>query len=99
MKGIEVKKGKSQEIKYHRHPNGGGLVAETAFVDKEAYIGSEAEVSNEARVIGNVMIKDRVLICGKAIVDGSKNSVEIGGDTIIGGSWYINKSTAGGIHE
>lgn len=99
MKEVDVKKGRSEDVRYYPHPNGGGPVAATASVDKEAYVGPEARVSNEARVIGNVIIKDRVLIYGKAIIDGTKNSVKISGDTVIGGSWYISKDTARGIHK
>ncbi len=99
MKGVDVKKGKSEDVRYYPHPNGGGLVAVTAFVGKEAYVSPEARVSNKAHVIGNVIIKDRVLICGKAIVDGTKGPVKIEGVTIIGGSWYINEDTARGIHK
>ncbi len=99
MKGVDVKKGKSEEVRYYPHPNGDGLVATTASVDKEAYVGPEARVSNEARIIGNVTIKDRVLICDKAIVDGTKSPVKIEGVTIIGGNWYISRNTARGIHS
>lgn len=37
----------------HRHPNGGGWVAETAHVDETAYVGPDARVSDYGRVFGN----------------------------------------------
>jgi hypothetical protein len=37
----------------HKHPNGGGWVAETARVSETAYVGSKAEVYGDAVVSGN----------------------------------------------
>ena len=40
----------------HRHPNGGGWVADTAPVDATAYVGPNAQVSDNARVYGNAQV-------------------------------------------
>ena len=41
---------------WHRHPNGGGWVQDTASVDETAHIGPDAEVSVAARVSGNAWV-------------------------------------------
>lgn len=38
----------------HQHPNGGGWVADTAFVVKSVYVGADAKVYGNAVVYGNV---------------------------------------------
>lgn len=40
----------------HKHPNGGGWVADTATVDETACVGSEARVFGNARVYDNAMV-------------------------------------------
>ena len=40
----------------HRHPNGGGWVADTAQVDATAYVGPDAQVSGEAQVFGKAWV-------------------------------------------
>ena len=37
---------------WHRHPNGGGWVQDTASVDETAHIGPDAQVFGTARVYG-----------------------------------------------
>jgi tetrahydrodipicolinate N-succinyltransferase len=50
---------------WHRHPNGGGWVQDTAHVDDTAYVGPDAQVSGSARVYGSARV------CGSAWVSGS----------------------------
>ncbi len=64
----------------HRHPNGGGWVANTATVDATAYVGPEAQVLNTAKVRGlarieehgvvrnNAEVRDNAVVSGHAMV-------------------------------
>jgi hypothetical protein len=51
-------------VVYHRHPNGGGLVAETASVAPTAFVGYDARVGGDARVCGNARVGDGALVGG-----------------------------------
>ena len=37
-------------VQYHRHANGGGLVADTARVAETAFIGVDAQISENAQI-------------------------------------------------
>lgn len=50
---------------FHRHPNGGGLVANTAKVADTAYIGRNVKVLGNAEVPGDARIFDNVCVTGK----------------------------------
>ena len=56
---------------WHRHPNGGGWVQDTASVDETAHIGPDAEVSVAARVSGNAQVSGTAQVSGNAWVFGS----------------------------
>ncbi len=62
---------------YHRHSNGGGLVADTAHVAETAFVGVNAEVRGYASVLNNTRILDNAQVYGhaqvgeQAIVQGS----------------------------
>jgi len=43
-------------VVYHPHPNGGGLVAETATVAESALVGVFAQVYGNARVLGEARV-------------------------------------------
>ena len=43
----------------HRHPNGGGWVADTAFVAETAYVGPDARVSDTAMVFGDAEVTEK----------------------------------------
>lgn len=51
----------------HRHINGGGWVADTAYVSPVAYIGSNAAVCGDAKVCGNAKVYDGLPISGGKI--------------------------------
>ena len=53
---------------YLNHANGGGMVANTAFVDSSAYVGPNAMVLGNARVYGGSRIEDYALVDGKAVI-------------------------------
>ena len=42
--------------RYHHHPNGGGLVAETANVENTVHVAPMAIVSGNANLTGNVRV-------------------------------------------
>ena len=43
-------------VKFHRHPNGGGWVADTAKVANTAFVGLFARVYGNAEVFGNAWV-------------------------------------------
>jgi len=45
-------------VPVHKHPNGGGWVADTAEVDKTVYVGRYAMVYGSAMVYGNAKVFD-----------------------------------------
>lgn len=45
-------------VRAHRHPNGCGWVADTAFVADTVYVGPEARVYGNAQVSGDARIFD-----------------------------------------
>jgi carbonic anhydrase/acetyltransferase-like protein (isoleucine patch superfamily) len=54
----------------HRHPNGGGFVADTASVAASAYVGSDARVLEGATVRDSARVEDHAIISGQASVQG-----------------------------
>lgn len=52
----------------HRHPNGGGWVADTATVEETAYVGADARVSGSALVEGGVQLLGDTRISGVSCV-------------------------------
>lgn len=65
----DFKDGRGQ-VRAHRHPNGGGLVATSAWVDPAAYVGRDAAVGGFARVYGKARIEDRAILRDLAVVVG-----------------------------
>ena len=54
----------------HRHPNGGGWVADTAYVAPSAYVAFNAKVFNYAEVHGDVVISDCARISNYSRISG-----------------------------
>jgi UDP-3-O-[3-hydroxymyristoyl] glucosamine N-acyltransferase len=54
----------------HKHPNGGGWVADTATVDDTAYVGPNAQVYGDALVFGNARVFENARVFGYAQVYG-----------------------------
>lgn len=52
------------------HPNGGGLVAVTAWVDPLAYVGRDACVMGNARIFGAPRIEGGAIVRDNAVVEG-----------------------------
>jgi len=83
----------------HRHPNGGGWVAETAKVGDAVYVGPEARIhghatirdsaviDGKADVSGYCLIKDHACIRGNAVI---KGTCEISGHAVVGGDVFLS---------
>ena len=54
----------------HRHPNGGGWVADTARVSDSAQVSDNARVSGNALVFGNAQVFGNAWVLGTAWVSG-----------------------------
>ena len=67
----------------HRHPKGGGWVADTAYVSETAFVGPNAQVYGEAWVYGKAWVYDEAHVYGEAHVVGE---AQIGGSIRIGGT-------------
>ena len=73
----------------HRHPNGGGWVANTAHVDKTAFVGPYAAVFGNATVTGNARITDTDWVLGDARVSGN---ARVSGDAEVNGNAHVQGS-------
>lgn len=79
-------------VKYSHHPNGGGLVAETAKVAPGAFIGryvvvhDRAEIGGRAKLFGDIVIRDNTRITGYVYMCGD---IEVKGNTVISGKSRI----------
>lgn len=73
---------------FHFHPNGGGLVEDTAVVGVSAFVGREAKVLEQALVSDKATICDRAEVRGKAWVGKGAavlNNAWVGGNAIVTG--------------
>lgn len=46
----------------HRHPNGGGWVADTAIVCNDVYIGANTEVTGTTKILNKIAVMNAVTI-------------------------------------
>lgn len=60
----------NQRVEAHKHPNGGGWVANTAKVAPSVYVSSTSEVFDYAEINGHVIIRGKCRIFGNARIDG-----------------------------
>ena len=78
-----------RSAKGHRHPNGGGFVADNAHVAATAYVGPNAMVLDGARVEDNACIKEFAVVLGPKTV--------ISGNAKVGGrAWVFGGIKVGG---
>lgn len=81
---------------YHPHPNGGGLVAETAKVDASAFVGVGARVDDNARVLDNACVRDNACVAGNARVFGNAcvyaNARVFGDALVFGDAWVYGNA-------
>lgn len=81
----------------HKHPNGGGWVANTAKVDTSVYVSSGSEVFGNAEITGHVVIRGKCRIYGRAKITGD---VTLLGDVVIYDNVQINgQATISGMIE
>ena len=74
---------------WHRHPNGGGWVQDTASVDETAYVGPDAEVSENAQVSGNAWVYGSARVYGNARVS---ETAWVSGDAQVSGNAWVSTS-------
>lgn len=86
-------------VKFHHHPNGGGLVAETAEVAETVFVDYTAIVRDKARIFENALIKNRAIVCGNAQVFGNAKvadeatvdgNAQIFGDALLFRKTYVS---------
>lgn len=58
-------------IPYHRHPNGGGWVAETASVEPTVHVGPLCYVFGTAKLSEHVRLTGNAKVGGTVVADGS----------------------------
>ncbi len=76
----------------HQHKNGGGWVADTAYVDDSAYIGLNAVVYDQAQVLNGAFIFNHAKVYGRAKVFENAqihDRVRVFGDAMIYGDARI----------
>jgi len=91
---------------FHKHINGGGLVADTAYVEDTAFIGPDAKVFGYAKVFGNARVYGNALVFGyakvfgKAVISGNAHvygnarvsgHVKVSGDVSVYGDVKVSK--------
>lgn len=88
-------------VKAHRHPHGGGWVADTAYADNTSYVGPQALVYGMARAVEHSMVVEHASMSGNAFACGestlygmarmrdnsiARNGAMVGGSTILSGN-------------
>ena len=71
----------------HKHPNGGGWVADTATVKDTAYVGLNARVSDNAQVYGDARVCDTARVSGDALIYGNAR--------VYGDAWVFDNAEVG----
>lgn len=74
----------------HRHPNGGGWVADTAHVADTAYVGPDALVFGYAFVCDEACVDGNARVFGEACVDGNAQAL---GNARVGGNAVLRSGT------
>jgi UDP-3-O-[3-hydroxymyristoyl] glucosamine N-acyltransferase len=54
---------------FHRHPNGGGIVADTATVAYTVYVGPNAQVLDNAWLSDTASVSGNAVVCGNASIN------------------------------
>ena len=82
-----------REEQQHKHKNGGGWVAETAYVEPSVFVGPYAIVYGQAQLSGKVRILDFAQVSGHA---------ELSGNVIAYGNVWLGdkfKASTGSFHK
>ena len=74
-------------VRAHRHPNGGGWVADTAHADTDAFVGPEASVFDRAQILGNASVSGSAWVRGDAVLSGSAS---VAGDAVVEGNARVS---------
>ena len=88
------------DVKYHRHPNGGGLVADTAKVADTAFVGVDArvsdgaQVSRGARIVGHAQVYGNAVVSDDAVV--SEGAWVFDGARVVGRAWLYGDAVVSG---
>ena len=61
----------------HKHPNGGGFVADTAEVSKSVFVSSDSVICGHAKVSGNVIVTAQSMILQSPSISGLSGQVLI----------------------
>ena len=82
---------------FHMHPNGGGLVENTAKVDDSVFVNSNAWVYGNARVSGNAWVSSPLYIQGTkhALTNSRYGYISIGCHEHTFEYWQDNYKTIG----
>lgn len=89
----------------HRHPNGRGIIANTAQVDRSVYVGMDCTVSGNAIIKGEVSIIDSSSIEDNVVIKGEGKGVVIDdnsciyGDVSITGSYTFKEANISGKYK
>ena len=71
IEGASVQQKYNTGVSGHKHPNGGGFVADTARVADSVYVAENAQVLGYAEVSGNASILGHSVVAGAAKVSGN----------------------------
>jgi UDP-3-O-[3-hydroxymyristoyl] glucosamine N-acyltransferase len=88
----------------HRHPNGGGIIANSAYVDNCSHIASDCIVSGSVVIKGVVSVIDGSTIEGNVVITGSGRGVvvddfsSLSEDVSILGSYSFKEAHVSGKH-
>jgi NDP-sugar pyrophosphorylase family protein len=80
------------EVLSHRHPNGGGIVANTTKVSHDSFVGEDAVVYGNAVVVNRCSIKNRVKVYGNAVISNAvslEDDVEVFGNSEVKGGVIV----------
>ena len=84
----------------HRHGNGGGFVADSAFVDASVYVAPNAKVLDNAVVKQNARIEDNAIVRGDAQIGGNArltgHAMAQGNAVIDGSAWLSDYAIVDG---
>lgn len=89
----------------HRHSNGGGIIADTASVDRHCYVAPDCLISGKVIVKGNVFILDGTSLEENVVINGEGKGVIIddnsciAGDISISGSYNFRDAHVSGKHK
>src|SRR5574344_1605992 len=77
MTNKKVEKKSDASGMFHFHPNGGGVVANSAIVDSSVHIGKGCIVKDRVEIHGNVVIDNNVTISDDVVIRSGSDRVVI----------------------